>query len=441
MIRKILAATALTLAWPLPGRAQQNDTQTQPQPPAAAAPAPRPPEAPKPPAATIYGSLNVNLQLTQAEGATNRTQSVRSRLAVSADSTNIGVRGSAAVNGFLQVVYQCETGANIDGINLQGICNRNSKLGLAGPWGSLFYGNWDTPYKAAAYGTKADDPFLNTDVYGFHGIMSSPGFNYRSGAWVTGPNTPIHGFDVRASNSVAYHSPRWMGLSGKAQVSVDEFKNASGTQAPVLYSGVVNFDPGPVSLLVAYERHEDGFALVRINDAAGAAFGSTAANTAGTATVPMSSTDQAWRAGAGFLLDGPLGATTVGGLFEQLILEQHGAPVGAVKRFSRASWQVSLKHRFGDHELRARYSAADSGTCTIQGAPACSTAGYGAQDIAVGYTYYLTGSAQVYVAYALITNERKAQYTFPVAGAAAVAGSTPKGADPQALGLGLRYVF
>ena len=407
---------------------------------AASAQAEAKPAEPAKPLVTIYGTLNVNFQITKASGASGATANVESRNSVSTDSSNIGVRGGLDVNEWVGAVYQCETSANLDGITVSGICNRNSRLGATGNWGTLFYGNWDTPFKAVAYGTKADDPFLNTDVFGYNGIMGSPGFNYRSSGWSTDSATATKGFDVRANNSVAYHSPRWEGLSVKLQYSANEFKNATGTQNPELFGAAVNFDYGPFSAMAAYERHNDGFALAGANGTVGAAFGSTVANTAGTATAAVSSNDSAWRVGAGYQLDSPFGATTVGVLFDQLVLKQDSAPAGAVTEYKRNAWQVALKHRIGDHELRGRYDQALAGDCSLSGA-ACSTSGYGANQFAVGYAYYFAKGFQGYLSFTRINNQYNAQYTPSIGGAPAVAGTTPKGADPQALGLGLRYAF
>jgi hypothetical protein len=131
----------------------------------------------------------------------------------------------------------------------------------------------------------------------------------------------------------------------------------------------------------------------------------------------------------------------VGVLVDQLVLGQENAVAGALKEFKRLAWQLSAKHRYGDHELRARFNSADAGSCSFVGGAACSTDGYGAKQVTAGYTYHLSKTAQAYLAFTRIVNERNAQYTLTIGGAPAVAGKTPKGADPQALGLGLRYSF
>jgi predicted porin len=398
-------------------------------------------EAPKA-SVTVYGTLNLNMQSTDATGATTATQDVKSRMALSNDSSNIGVRAALKINDMIGGVAQCETTAAVSGISTSTLCSRNSRLGLTGDWGTLFFGNWDTPYKAAAYGTKADDPFGNTDVYDAAGLMTSPGFNVKTGAYVAATPTATTGvanFTVRAQNSVAYHSPKFMGLSAKLQYAVDMFKNPTGTVDPSLFSAVLNYEWQGLSIFATYESHADGFGVAYINTGtAGAAarqLGATAAN-----TVAAHSTDTGLRLGAGYELATGAGATTLGVVYEQLTYEQSSAVAGALKKYTRPAYQVGLKHRYGDHELRFRYNMNDKGTATVAGGTG-NTDGYGATMLTVGYAYYIAPSLQVYGYYAKITNERLAQYTFGTGGAPDVAGKTPAGADPSAIGLGARFAF
>ena len=394
---------------------------------------------------TVYGTLNVNAQSVDATGTSPTTANVKSRVGVSVDSSNIGVRALLKVDDMIGGVAQCETSANVDGIAGAGLCNRNSRVGLTGAWGTLFYGNWDTPYKLAAYGTKADDPFGNTDVYDAAGLMTSPGFNTTTGAYSTASNTSITRFTIRGQNAIAYHSPAFMGLSAKLHYTSNEFKNSTGTQNPELYSGVVNWEskdilPIPCSVLAVFEQHKDGFGLVGINGTT-RQLGATAANTAGTATAAQHTTDTGLRFGAGCQIATAAGATTLNGTYEILTYEQDGAPTGALSKYERTAWQVGLKHRIGDHELRARFSMADKGKATVVGGTGNADK-YGASDLALGYAYYIVPDAlQVYVYYTQITNEEKAQYTFGTGGPAAISGATPAGADPKAFGLGARFAF
>jgi predicted porin len=398
---------------------------------AAAQTAPAAPAAPPKPAVTVYGTFNVNLQAIESPGSTNTADNVDDRLAVSIDSTNIGFRAAADVAYGLSVVAQCESAATIDA-GLGNICNRNSRIGVTSPFGTLFLGRWDTPFKAAWYGTKADDPFGNTDTAAASAIMGSPGFRTRSG-------NP-QGWDQRATDSVAYHSPKFMGVSVKLQHQVNEGANRTDTVSPRLWGAGVNYDAGPFSVGAAYERHDD-FAGLDVINATTTTFGASVRNLAPTATGGHNSVDQAWRVAAGYELATPFGTTTIGAAVEQLMYEQENATTGQLKDYDRLAYQVSLKHRLGKHEFRARYNLADEGDCTIVGGGSCNTNDFGAQNITLGYTHYLSNAAQVYAFWTQIMNDMNASYTFGVAGAAAVVDNVGAGADPWSAGVGMRYAF
>lgn len=392
----------------------------------APAPAPAAPAA-KAPSVSVYGTLNGNFQITQAKGATNPAQSVKARNAVSIDSSNVGVRAQADVGNGFGVTAQCETSASFDGIDAKGICSRNSRVGVTSPYGTLFFGNWDTPLKGATAGTRVDDPFLSTDVFGYQSIIGSPGYNYRSGGWSTASDTKIAGFDVRASNSVGYHSPKWAGVSFKLQYSASEFATATGSSIPQLFGAAVNFDYEGLSLLAASEVHYDAYGLSTI---------------AGNPTT-HETLDVAGRVGAGYQVDSAIGATTLSVLVDVLSFNQRSAAVDAVKSYSRVAFQIAAKHRYGDHELRARYDSAGEGDATLASGStaAYSTKGTGAKQLTLGYAYHLSKAAQAYLSYTKLLNDEAATYTLTIGGSPNVAGATKAGADPQALAIGLRYSF
>lgn len=425
-LRNSIAALAVSL--PLVAAAQQPAAaEPAPAAPPAAAPAPAPAAAPaKAPLATLYGTLNVNAQTTMSKGATKKGDVIKSRGAVSVDSSNIGVRGAADVAHGYQLVYQCETSANLDAGG-QTLCNRNSRIGLSAFWGTLFFGNWDTPYKAAFYGTKADDPFGNTDVFGYNAIFGSPGFNTQTGTWTgtTAATAGVTGFDLRANNSISYWSPKFMGASLKALFATDEGKNALGTVDPILASIAVNYDFAGFSVAAAFERHEDGFGIDPL----------------GAVTINRSTKDDAWKIGAGYELGHPFGTTTVNAGYEMLKYTMDNAPTDEFTEVSRGAWQVGLKHRIGNHEVRARYSMADSGDCKLKGGAKCDPKDLGATDLALGYAYHFTKAAQGYAYYTRIDNEKLAQYTFTTGGSSVISGKTQAGANPTAAGVGLRYAF
>ncbi len=414
---------------------------------------------------TVYGTLNLNFQLTQAKGATKAADSVQERNAVSTDSSNVGVKAQAEVVGGLNVLAQCETSAAVDGIGTSGICGRNSRVGVSSPYGTLFFGNWDTPFKTATGGTKVDDPFQSTDVFGYQSLAGSAGFNYKSAAGISAaggaPDTTaaypagsvVNGFDVRAGNSVAYHSPKVAGASVKLQYSASEFASADGTLVPQLFSAGVNYEWNGLSLLAAYERHDDYYGLAGINvadkksTAAGAADPETLApkSAAFGASSPQHRDPQLGRLGVARWRRLP--ARHAGGR------DHHRRPrrpadlrSGERGRRRRRGVQAARLAGLCQAPLRRPRAARAlqrrwRGDAKLVGGAAASTEGYGAKQVTAGYAYHLSKTAQAYLSFTRIVNEKNAQYTPTVAGAAAVAGKTPKGADPQALGLGIRYSF
>jgi predicted porin len=458
-LKKLIAVLAISL--PLAAMAQQ-----------AAAPA-------APPLAQIYGTLNLNLQRIGTVGspqtAAGAETNIQSRWAVSADSSNIGVKGTANVAGGFGVVYQCESSAKLDGVGTIAatgntptgttsfvttavtICDRNSRLGLTNAtYGTLFLGNWDTPFKAAYYGTKADDPFGSTDVFGANNLLGSPGFATKSGG--------ANGFDIRATNSVAYWSPKVSGLALRLQASVDEnatnryHGDPAATQTdPWVFGGALNYDMGPLSAVVAYEQHRDSRSLQSL-------FGITVANGATAGDVAAASRDEAWRIGAGYEVPLPIGPLTVAATWEQLTYTSRVTSANRLQQYQRRAVRLSGKQRYGDHELRAQYIWADKGTCkfsesTAAGVNDCDhfgaggngavatgngIQGLGAHQVTLGYAYFLASSTQVFVFYNKIVNSAHAAYVpgagGSFSGAPAIYLLTP-GADPEAYGLGMRYAF
>lgn len=387
-------------------------------------------DKPAAPAFQIYGMLNVNLQYTGAGDATAGSASdVSNRWAVSSDSTNIGIRGAVDVAHGLKAIFQCETAAAIDA-STGSLCGRNSRLGISSEkLGTLFYGTWDTPFKAGTYGTKANDPFGNTDVFGFQGIMGSPGFNVRSAGWLGAAPAPAS-FDIRATNSVAYWSPKFSGVSAKFQWATDEARNATGIVTPALYGGAVNFDQGGLSLVAAVELHDDAFGIRTMNGA-------------NSATLP--SRDMAWRLSAGYELPLAGGSLRVLGMFEQLSYEQDDSTLATqLDDWSRMAFLAGATFKTGMHELRLRYAQAMEPSCTLGDGTDCpdaATADFGAKQLAVGYGYSLAKTTEVYAFFTQIMNDDAATYTFTIGGSPAVAGATPAGADPTAYGVGIRHTF
>jgi len=331
-------------------------------------------------------------------------------------------------------------------------------------YGTFFYGTWDTPFKALYYGTKADDPFGSTDVYGANNVLGSPGFRTLSGGTT--------GFDIRRTNSVAYWTPKIEGFSARVQVGVNEgasnrFHGDATPNAkqldPWLWSIAGNYDQGPLSVGLGYEQHLDFQALQQIfytgtNDggAAGTALPANAGN--------WSSRDSALRGSIGYEIATPVGPLTVAAVGEQLAYSWKNTGINQLNSYTRRAYGLSAKQRYGDHEFRARYNWAERGTCkfgasTPTAALDCEpfVTGLSARQYTLGYAYYLAASTQVYLYWERLVNGNRATYVpgagGALSGAPAIVGNGPSasgtipagglvaGADPYAIGLGMKYAF
>lgn len=92
--------------------------------------------------ATLYGRSNLDLEAVRAL-RTDGNDSWGARL--SSNSSRIGLRGTEALGGGQEVIWQIESSVSADagGGTLAG---RDSFLGFRGGWGTLRFGNMKTPY-------------------------------------------------------------------------------------------------------------------------------------------------------------------------------------------------------------------------------------------------------------------------------------------------------
>lgn len=101
----------------------------------------------------IYGRLNTAIEYVTVTTATDGT-----RLGNTARLTNnrsvFGLRGEEQLANGIKAIWQIESALSIDNGTGQ-IAARDTRLGLQSPYGTLFMGNWDTPYTSA---TKSYDP-------------------------------------------------------------------------------------------------------------------------------------------------------------------------------------------------------------------------------------------------------------------------------------------
>ena len=364
MLRRVLscAAGALALAAGLPAAAQQN--------------------------VQLYGRLNVGIEALHSSGSGDSVQRLSNNRSV------LGFRGSENLGGGWQALFQVE-GTLAPDTGAGSIAARDTRVGIAGPWGTLFGGNWTLPYNSA---TSALDPFYPTTA----GYMSLMG----NGAGATESNTSnTYSFDRRQQNSVHYWTPEWAGWSLRVARGMGEERPLNGAH-PSLTSAALMYDSGALYATLAHEDHHD-YQGRGLSDR-----GSKLA--------------LAWRVDA---------ATQLAAAVESLRYET------ASGELRRRSVYVSATRQFGRHGLRVGLAHAQSATGsavetigTVRAGP-----GTGATHATVGYDYQLSKRSSLYAYYTRLNNGRNGIADFAINSLGREGGTA--GATLSGVVLGIRHNF
>ncbi len=417
---------------------------------AAAQPAP---DAPAP-LIEIYGTLLPFLEYSRSTGATAASSLVPdttgasqvaamaysgvnqpARFRMDSGTSNLGFRGGVELSPYLSVVWQVESGVQLDGAPVANtIASRNSQLGVTGPWGTLFFGQWDTPYKWST--VTSVNPIRGGFLPDYNSVVNTPGFGVASVTtqFSRANGAPDAAFDRRQGNTVQYWTPTISGLSARLAYSANEGRTASTTTMmgttpsiqPSLFGASLSFDRGPIKLRDAFELHHDYFGMSQLGGSAAA----TSSNT--------SSTDWGNKIMAMYTSPLPGFETRVVGVFDYLSYKNKDSNAGAIDEYARATiYGLVEQTLLGKHHVWVGFGKGFKGSCSRVGGAACSTTGLGVIDTAVGYLYRASKSTDFFAVAYRIGNDESATYsTSPALG-----GATAPGVAVQAFGVGMLYTF
>jgi predicted porin len=333
----------------------------------------------------LYGRLNLGIEDMRLHGAARET-TVR----MSNYRSVFGVRGSEAVGGDLRVVYQVE-GTLAPDAGTGAVAARDTRVGLDGRWGTLFAGNWTTPYTSSS---AALDPFYPTTA-GYMGIMGN-------GSAASADNaSDITSFDRRQRNSLHYWTPAWNGLSLRLARGLNEETPASGAR-PALSSGALLFERGPLYAALAVERHHD-YRGPGLDDHG----------------VKLAA---AWQ----------FGAVKLGGAVERLHYETTSG------KLERMAYYLSLTRQMGAHGLRlgvAKAADGKGGSRERVGFIAAGS-GTGALHATLGYDYALSKRSSLFAFYTRLRNDSRGTVDFATNAVDVAPGATASG-----VALGMRHAF
>ncbi len=339
-------------------------------------------------AVTIYGRLNVSMEHVDNGSGFTQTRLVNNR-------SVLGFRGSEDLGGGVKAIFQLEGTLSPD-TGAGEPFRRDTRVGLEGPWGTLFAGHWVTAYAGA---TSSLDPFYPTTA-GYMSILAN-----GSGPSVDNVNN-VYSFDRRQANSIHYWTPAWRGLALRLTHGMSEERPAGGAH-PALDSAAAVYERGPWYAVLAHERHRD-YQGAGLDDRASKA------------ALAYQFGPAAW------------GRTRVAAIVERL---EYGTASGELAR--DAAW-VSVSHQMGAHGLRLAVgrARAGSGPSTARVGYLRSGPGTGATQATLGYDYTLSKRSSVYAYVTRLDNGANAAYDFPINGVGPAAGATLKG-----LSMGMRHNF
>lgn len=387
----------------------------------------------------IYGTLLPFVDSYRTSGATtsapaggpNQVKSypgtnVPSMGRVVSNTSNLGFRGTEDLGNGLKAVWQIENQVNVAGETAPSpvFGSRNTRVGLSSTnWGTLFMGNWDTPYKAAQI---VVNPFVAVNPFDDY-LIGNPGFGTPGTTTQSGraASKADASFSRRQGNSVQYWSPSLAGFSVRADYSFGEGRTAaSGAPSginPAILSASVNYTNGPFSLSYAYEQHRDYFGLSQLGGSAGATASNSGSHDEGNMLVAIYQlpTD-----------------TRVGLILERLSYHNDDSAAAAVTDYKRNAVYALVQQRFGPHQAWLSLGKASAGSCAANNT-ACSTNGLGATQWSVGGAYGFSKHTQVYAAYYGIQNQQSASYVI----AGAPAGAASPGASSRGIGAGILHSF
>lgn len=325
----------------------------------------------------IYGRLNVAVE---AVGASHAAVD-RSARRESNNRSVLGFRGEEDLGDGYKALFQIEGALSLDTGVGPSIANRDTRVGLAAPWGTVFAGHWTTPYLLA---TNSYDPYYPTTA-GYMALMGN------GSASSTNHVTDRASFDRRQQNSLHYWTPTWQGFTGRVAYAFNEGEIGPNGGRPSLWSASLTYNDGPWNLSLAREEHRD--------------YQGPGLNDSGT------------KIGAAFRF----GNWRLAAAAEQLRYE---TPTGPLKRnaaYASATWQLGA----GCLRLGVTHAGPGKGPAGARVGFIAAGSGTGSRQWTLGYDYALSKRTGLYVYASRIDNEARAAYDFAINPLGVGAGERP----------------
>jgi len=339
----------------------------------------------------------------------------------------LGFRGKKDMGAGLKGIWQLESQMTFD--DATGVLNqRDSFAGLEAKWGTVRLGNMDTPFKKFG------------DTLGFLGV-SSGNFVSTSNVFRKAGfgGSSSSSFNLRRANSVMYDSPTFGGIQAEVLYSVgDPLENAiTGSRKPVVWSGGIKYEVGPLYLAAAHEIHNDlygGSRNVPQTTISNLTINASGAITAGTDNVR--SKDRATQLTAQY----KVGPHTIEADYIRKKYRETGPGIAAghFNSYTNNAFLVSVESRWSNTwRTQAHVVKALKGKCGLEGGATCDTSGLDGVQYSVGASYYVDPAFYVFGLYAILKNGASAQYN----NASGQQGTPNPGEDIRQMAVGIAYNF
>ena len=301
---------------------------------------------------TFYGKINVDVESVKSDIVTTPAITPTSMTRVQSNASRFGFKGSEDLDEGLQAIYQFEV--QIDSVNdknankpFSGV--RNSRIGLEGDFGTLFVGNWDTPYKTVH---KKIEAFDKTNVFSTTNLagMTGNGKNYNT----------------RQNNVIQYWTPNLSGFTGQVSYALDSGKTATSNKTALSLSTAYESDMLFAGL--GYEKRADQTTVTQSDSAARLL-------------------------GAFKFTNGQVG----------VMLERLSVANTLTTTATQSNIELAGYYKIGRSNLGISYAKNDN----YNGVP-----NTGAKQLSLRYGYNRSKRTELYAAYTLLRNDTAANYGF-----------------------------
>jgi hypothetical protein len=398
---------------------------------------------------TIYGWQNWSLDFRSHDTARGE----RDVIQMNNEAANIGFSASidtgVSVAGTpLKANFRCEQFTlwnRLSNFNHSTWCNRNSKLGLSGPWGEVMFSSWLTPYNELT--AQWIDPFYDAGSHTHSTLLGLMGWgpNYNNTGFDFGGyggGVGGQGFMRRKDNLWQWFSPNWGGLqmrvgwsnnsrwSSDESVVTDSLGNEHEIDPQILsvgiaYTTTIN-ETDELWVAIGYQEHDE-FAAAELSCA--------------------DSDDQTVRYATRYIHDWGNGhSTRISLAYEEMEFDwEHCASGGAgpyavaltggMVDLEREAWLISGKHDFpGPWDFRFMYQEADDYDCgasmmnlgadgmTPNNCGAISENSSSAEAISLGLYYTMPAGTELRIVWGEVDNDRNSKNGFGIGSEGVVAG-------------------